>query len=66
MRKKDTIAAIMQAKNYNATIGDRIISDMEKFGIVSAPDINKKRTVLVTMEQFEEMFGLGSGTKFGC
>lgn len=28
MRKKDTIAAIMQAKNYNATIGDRIISDM--------------------------------------
>lgn len=28
MRKKDTLAAIMQAKNYNATIGDRIISDM--------------------------------------
>lgn len=28
MRKKDTLAAIMQLKNYNATIGDRIISDM--------------------------------------
>ena len=28
MRKKDTVAAIMQTKNYNATIGDRIISDM--------------------------------------
>ena len=28
MRKKDTLAAIMQAKNYNATIGDRIICDM--------------------------------------
>ena len=28
MRKKDTLAAIMQMKNYNATIGDRIISDM--------------------------------------
>lgn len=28
MRKKDTLAAIMQVINYNATIGDRIISDM--------------------------------------
>ncbi len=28
MKRKNAVAAIMQAKNYNATIGDRIISDM--------------------------------------
>lgn len=28
MKRKNALAAIMQAKNYNATIGDRIISDM--------------------------------------
>ena len=28
MRKKDTLAAIMQMKNYDAKIGDRIVSDM--------------------------------------
>ena len=28
MKRKNAVAAIMQMKNYNATIGDRIISDM--------------------------------------
>ena len=61
-----TTSYIQNVHRIGYNRADRIISDMEKFGIVSAPDINKKRTVLVTMEQFEEMFGLGPGTKFGC
>ena len=32
---------------------DRMISDMEKLGIVSAPDITKKRDVLMDFEQLE-------------
>ncbi len=60
-----TTSYIQNVHRIGYNRADRIISDMEKFGIVSTPDINKKRTVLVTMEQFEEMFGLGAGAKFG-
>lgn len=54
MKRKNAVAAVMQAKNYNATIGDRIISDMSfeetlesARQLVKAYEVGKFVTVVV-------------------
>lgn len=52
-----SVSAIQRRLRIGYAHAARIIDEMEKSHIVSQFDGNKARTILITMEQFEEMFG---------